>query len=39
MGGWNDEPEYTPPNPPVWVWVAAAVAVLLIGALIGLNGL
>jgi hypothetical protein len=27
MSGWDREPDYTPPNPPVWFWVLAGLAV------------
>lgn len=28
--GWNEEPDYTPPNPPLWFW--GVVAAVVIGA-------
>ena len=28
MSGWNSEPDYTPPNPPWWVWVIFAAIVI-----------
>ena len=29
--GWNNAPDYTPPNPPKWIWgVIVGVATLLV---------
>jgi hypothetical protein len=39
MGGWDKDPDYTPPAPPVWVWLLGAVmAIIMIGCCAGLAG-
>ena len=33
--GWDNHPEYTPPNPPIWFWILIAAFTIL--AVVGLS--